>query len=140
MTLALADVRDLDCVLAWAPLQLGLSAREVSGAPAVLRRVLYRWCTTRGLLPWDVSVGLGTALQDMPGVVLSPADLLGLRQALRREAMQEDFVYDAQVTVTLDVAGALRIRAAITLVDGKTYPLEVSVSEAGAALVALGGA
>lgn len=138
MTLALDQVRDVDCVLSFQPLRLGLSARTVDSAAAVLRRILYRWCTPRGFLPWDLGVGLATPVQGLVGAVLSPVDVLGLRQALRREAMAENFVYDADVSVTLATGGGLTIRAAVTLVDGIAYPLEVDITGAAAALSKIG--
>jgi hypothetical protein len=55
---------------------------------------------------------------------------------LRREAKAEDFVDSATVSVTLD-GGVLRIRAGVTLIDGVTYPLEVDITGAVAALQAL---
>lgn len=138
MTLALDQVRDLDCVLTTSPLALGLSSRTVTGAAAVLRRILYRWCTPRGALSWALGVGVAQPVHALRGVVLSDRDRLGLSQALRREAVDEDYVSSCSVTATQSATGALSIRASVTLVDGITYPLEVTVSEAAAALAAIG--
>ncbi len=137
--ISLDAVKDLDCVSSFSPLTFDLSAREVTGADAVLRRILYRWCTRRGTLAWGTGVGVNRPVHDLGGTVFSSRDLLGLQQALAREARDEDFVISATVAASVDDDGVLSIAGAITLVDGLTYSLEVSVSEAAAALEALGG-
>jgi hypothetical protein len=135
---ALAEVRDIDCVVSQAPLRFDLTAREVTGAAAVLRRILYRWCSRKGSVRHAPGLGLVTPLLDLDGATLSPPQLDGLRAALIREALDEDFVERADVTLSL-LAGALLVSAAIALVDGRTYPLEVLASAASAALLAIGG-
>lgn len=135
---SLADVRDIDCVASLAPLMFDLSAREVTGVAAVLRRILYRWCSRRGAIRHAPGIGMETPLTDLEAAALSDQDLEGYRAALEREAMEEDFVSDAQVALTL-VGGRLFVSGRITLVDGRTYPLEVLASEANAALLAIGG-
>lgn len=135
----LAAVRDLDCVKSFAPLVFDLSATEITGASAVLRRVLYRWCTPKGSLRYALDVGPVRALLDLDGATFSPSQLEGLRTSLYREAMEEDFVDSVSVALSLNDAGLLTVAAKVRLVDGRDYPLEVSASASGAALLALGG-
>lgn len=120
----LSAVRDLDSVVSFSPLALDLTSREVTGASAVLRRVLYVW------LPY---------LDGVDGATLAPEDVDGLRQALERVAGDEDFVLSIAVRVSL-VDNTLTILGKVTLVDGRTYPLEVAASAAGLAIQSLGGA
>lgn len=134
---ALSDVRDLDCVVSYSPLVFDMTAREVTGPAAVLRRILYRWCSLRGAVRHALGLGLDTPLTDLEAATLSDEDLDAYRAALEREAMDEDFVLDAAVPLSL-VAGRLLVIGQITLVDGRTYPLEVLASGASAALVAIG--
>lgn len=138
MTLALADVEDLDLVTAWSPLAFDLTARRVRGPAAILRRILYRWCIPAGFLDFDRSVGLVVPLLDLEGYTFTPGDLAAKALAFQREAEEVDYVLRAPVTVTL-TNGRLDITARVTLVDGKTYPLEVLASQVSAALLALGG-
>lgn len=135
----LADVRDLDCVKSFSPLVLDMSAREVTGADAVLRRILYRWCSAKGSIRHAPGVGLDVPLTDLDAATWSTTELDGYNAALVREAMDEDFVNTAVVTLALDAFGVFTVRGSITLVDGKTYQLEVAASAAGAALKTIGG-
>lgn len=137
----LADVRDLDSVKSFSPLVLGMSAREVRGPAAVLRRILYRWCTRKGALRYAPSVGLDVPILDLDAATWSTDELDGYATALVREAKDEDFVSsDTSVTLRLGEGGVLIMRGAIKLVDGKTYALEVAAGAAGAALKSIGGA
>jgi hypothetical protein len=136
---SLAAVRDPDCIASFVPLRFDYSNRTVTGPDAVLRRVLYRWCSLRGTVRHAEDLGLITPLFDIEGATFSLAGLDGLKAALVREALAVDFVIGAGVTLTLTGSGKLVVSAAITLVDGRTYPLEVVASAASAALLALGG-
>lgn len=135
----LADVRDVDCIVSFTPLAFDLTTREVRGAAAVLRRVLYRWCTRKRALRYDAGVGLVRPLLDLDGASFDQAGLDGLRAALEREAADEDFVASARVPVRLVGSGALLVPGEIALVDGHTYPLEVFASQAQVALRGIGG-
>ena len=61
----LADVRDLDCVASWSPLSFDMSEREVTGAAAVLRRILYRWASPAGTLRYAPRIGPARAVTDL---------------------------------------------------------------------------
>jgi len=139
MTLALAQVRDLDCIATFSPLTFDEGSAEVSGAAAILRRILYRWCTPAGFLSWAEGLGLKRPILDLDASTWTPQQLRGYEAALEREAKDEDYVLTAKVRVTL-AAGVLTIRATIKLVDGITYPLEVTVDQAATALRTIGAA
>lgn len=134
----LNDVRDLDSVKSFSPLVLGMSAREVTGAAAVLRRILYRWCSAKGSIRHAPSVGVDVPLTDLDATTWSTDELDGYSAALVREAKDEDFVDDATAPLALDEFGTLTVRGLITLVDGKEYLLEVAAGAAGAALKTIG--
>lgn len=134
--LALSLVTDTDCVASMRPLVLRrMPGRYVTGPQAILRRVLYRWLIVAGQLVYDNSFGEG--LLQVEGATLGPGQLLGLRRRLEVAAGAEDYVTSTSVPVVL-VGTELRVPGVIKLVDGKSYPLEVSISSAGAALRALG--
>lgn len=135
MSLRLADVKDTDCLRSQSPLVLGrMPGRYVTGAAAILRRVLYAWALPQ-VLVYDETFGEGLLLYE--GITLGPGQILGLRRSLERAAEAEDFVLAAQVPVALD-GNTLSIPGTIRLVDGRAYPLEVSIFQAGAALRAIG--
>lgn len=135
---ALADVRDPDCVARWSPLRFDMGSSEVSGAAAVLRRILYRWCSPDGSIRHAPDLGLARPINRLAGSTFSTAQLEELAEALRREAVDEDFVDDCDVTITEESGGRLRISASLLLVDGKTYLLAVSAAGADSALLAIG--
>jgi hypothetical protein len=137
MTIALEDVRDKDCIESFDPVTFDDSARIVTGAAAILRRILYRWCIPAGFLDYDRGLGVIVPLTELEGYTLSPQDLAGYIVALEREAAAVDFVRRVNVTGNL-AGGSLRIRARVVLVDGLTYPLEVNAAGAATALVAIG--
>lgn len=127
-TLALADVCDIDCVVSWSPLVLDMPAtdRYARGGDAILRRILYQWVRVGGLL-------------ELPGRTLDRGELALLRSKFAGLAEAEDYVSSAVVVLTLDeTTTVMAIAGAIKLVDGRTYPLEVSTADADAAITALG--
>ena len=135
--LLLAQVQDTDCIVSLRPLVLGRRpGAYVTGARAVLQRVLYRWLCPA--VPWrDYDPTWGCGLLSLLGATLSPRQLLGLRQQLEGQAKLGDFVADAKAPLSL-VDTALSVVGSIKLVDGRSYPLEVLLSAAGPALDALG--
>jgi hypothetical protein len=134
--LSLSQVTDTDCLKSQSPLVFGRRPGiYVTGAAAVMRRVLYAWALPRGVLSYDKTFGEGLSL--LEGKALAPRDILALQHRLTIAAGAEDFVSSASVTVAF-AAGVLTITASITLVDGVTYPLELSIDSVGAALSALG--
>lgn len=142
MTLSLDQVRDIDCVASLAPLRFDLPSphREAVGASAILRRVLGRWCTRAGSVRTDPTIGITTPLTELEGARFEDRDLLRLQIELAAQARAEDFVLSARVTVSV-VGGSLRVVGRITLVDGRTYALELaSAADASVAVLALGAA
>ena len=127
MTLALEEIIDLDCVLSWRPLVLGLPATETyaHGGDAIARRVLVSWARKGGLY-------------ELSGRSFTQGELALVRSRFGRLAEEEDYVVAARVTLTLEDASILAVGATLTLEDGATYPLEVSTADAATALLALG--
>lgn len=128
MTLALDQVVDLDRVVSLRPLLVDVPSTEryVRGAAAILRRVLGAWIDEGKLL-------------ELEGRTLDDFQRVALRATYTKLAEDEDFVTSALVTISQS-SDAITIRAAITLVDGRTYPLEVTTGAAAAAIAALGAA
>ena len=126
----LANVVDMDCVRSTNPLAFGLTSAFVTGARAILQRILARWCQLLGFVPHAPDLGLTTPLLDIAGATFSRADLAGLRGQLTKQARAEDFVTDAAVALSLTDAGLLSVVAIITLMDGGNYPLEVQAIDA----------
>lgn len=141
MTLTLAQVTDTDCLRSGRPLVLGrMPGKYVTGPAAILRRLLYRWLLPKGVLSQYIDparVTFGESLSLIEGVTLGDRQLLALRRRLEVSAGEEDFVVSAAVPLTFEL-GLLTVPGTIVLADGGTYPLEVSVSQAGAALDAIG--
>ncbi len=126
----LADVLDMDCVVSENPLVFGLTSAFVRGPRAILQRILWRWCQLVGFAQYAPDLGVPVPLLDIDGATFSRADLAGLRATLTKQARDEDFVTDASVAVSLSDAGALTVRAAITMTDAGVYPLEVLAIDA----------
>lgn len=114
MTLALAAVRDLDCVVSLRPLVLDYPSTEryARGSAAILRRILYAWVRS-GLLTLE-------------GNSLSRADFARIRSQYEGIAEAEDYVYSCSLSLSLDASDVLTIEARATLVDGRTYEFEVT--------------
>jgi hypothetical protein len=133
MSIRLAQVCDIDCVISFAPLILDVPSpnKYARGIDAILRRVLYRWCR-------DVSI----PLPGLEGTRWEGNALARYRSELEGEhngARGVEFVAAASVPMTFDpVTGRLSIFGRIALVDGVTYPLEVSTGDAPAAILAFG--
>lgn len=130
MTLALAEVCDMDCVVGFAPLRLDVPSpnKYARGVQAILRRVLYSWCR-------DVS----TPLPALEGTRWDPRSLMRYRAELEGWARRVEFVAAASVPLSLANGGSrMIILGRIALIDGQTYPLEVSTTDAPAAIIAFG--
>lgn len=131
MTLALAQVRDLDCLVSLSPLRLDMPSpnRYAIGVAAILRRALYKWCR-------EASINLPA----LEGTRWEARALLRYRNELEGLARSVEFVLAASVPMTL--AGPdksrLLIDGQIALVDGLTYPLELSAADAPTAIRTIG--
>jgi hypothetical protein len=126
--ISLAETVDLDCVASLDPLVLDLPApnRYARGPAAILRRVLYAWVPE---------------LAPLEGSRYDARALMRLRSRLEGLARRVAFVTGCSAPLrTDDTQTRLTISARVTLADGRTYPLEVLTSEAGAAILALAGA
>jgi len=133
----LASVQDTDCIVSMNPLVLGRQPGKYrTGSDAILARCLYAALLPQGILAYDTSFGESVLM--LQGATLSQRQLRGLQGTIEAAWKGEDYVQAAACSVTL-VSGLLTISGTITLVDGNTYPLELLLSAAGAALDALGG-
>ncbi len=135
--LRIEDVVTLDCILSRSPLVLGLSPRRVRGADAVMLWCLYAQLMPRGAIKSDRSRGF-----DVRELVVTRIDARiarGIEQAIQRELEAVMFVAAARVRVALlDGGESIAIDEEITLINGRSYPLAVTIDEAGAALRRLG--
>ena len=122
----LADVCDMDTVVSTTPLAFGLTSAFVKGPRAILQRILsMRWCQLLGYITYDETMGITTPIQDLDGTTWAREDLQGLRGALIKQAMEEDFVTGCTVALTLTDSGLFTIRAVVSMTDGGDYSLEV---------------
>ena len=138
MSIALSAVRDLDCVASLSPLTFDLGTSYVTGAKAVLRRCLYAICTPRGALVWSEDAkGKGVNVFDLQNATLTPSGIAGWKRAIVRQLKGVDFVVDATAGLVL-VENAWIVAATVILEDGGEYPLQVNISDAGAAIASLG--
>jgi len=134
----LQDVVDLNNVASFAPLVFDYGATLIGGADAILRRVLYLWCTPLLVLRHAPGLGVSVPVPDLPGFTFSPLELQGLRQSLEAQAKEVAFVDACRVTLTFLPTGTLMLSALITLTDNKAYALELSITEARPVLLRLG--
>lgn len=121
----LKDVLDMDTIVSTDPLTFDLTCAFVTGARAILQRILWRWCQLLGFVSYAPDLGIPTPLLDIEGATFSRQDLAGLRAQLTKQAKAEDFVTQAAVLVSVDEQGLLTVTAIITMTDGGNYPLEV---------------
>lgn len=135
MTLALSAIRDPDFVASFSPLVFDDTGAYVTAKDAVLRRCLYALCGGRGRLVY--APGRCIDIRDLENASLSAAGIEGWRTAITRELRQVDFVLDARAGLVLSGRTWL-VGAAVALVDGRTYALEVGIGDAGAAIRSLG--
>ncbi len=134
MSVALEQLTDLSTFLADGTFDM--TDQQIVGARVVLEWVARSWLTRVRDLFWAPTRG-----EDIVRLVNSdhtPADVEIIRGRLWNEARKTDFVTGAQVTITVG-AVLVTIEGSITLANGKTYPLAVSVNDAGAALARFGG-
>lgn len=138
MTLALADLVDvstLPAVGATGELELDLTTTQIRGARVALEWVVRAWFTPRGALRWALAKGFD--LRQMDNASLDETDLEQLRAALQEEARRVEYVESVGVVITL-ADRRLTIEADIVLVDGRSYPLAVTLAEGAAVLVEIG--
>lgn len=131
-TLALAQVRDMDCVVSFVPLILDMPSphREVSGPAAIIRRWVYALCR-------DIS----TPLLDLDGWRCDAASLTTLQSECEGVGRILDYVQGCSVDLSYDdVAGSLTVSGILQLVDGLVYVFEVVTAAAPAAILAMGPA
>jgi hypothetical protein len=127
VTLALAQVVDLDCITRFSPLVLDLPVPDkyARGAQAILRRIISYWCDPRRMT---------TSILDTKGARIDGAFLVRFRGDLER-ARNLDYVAGISAPLAFD-GTRLTIQSRVQLVDGLVYPLEVATRDAPAAILA----
>jgi hypothetical protein len=132
---------DLSDVSTFAPpgpdgeLVVGLTPVRITGAVVVLEWILRSWFTPRGALPWNRGAGIDLREQENQSYTLLEDELL--RQAMIAQARRVEYVAD--ISVALSRAGrTLQIRATPTLVDGRSYPLALTLAHGALAIVQIG--
>lgn len=129
--MTIADLSDYSTFAPGAP--MGLTTQRITGARCCLEWVARRWLTPTGALFWAPSAGRDVRqLENADGV-----DLSELQAGLAHEARQVSHVLDAAVAVTVS-GEQVTIRGDITLDDLNTYPLAVSIGQAGEAIALFG--
>lgn len=77
----------------------------------------------------SVARSLETLLQTALNADLSPVDVAVISAACRREALRDERVIDANVTVTvLTASESIRVTAALDLIEGESFSLVLNVS------------
>jgi hypothetical protein len=116
----------------------GMTYVRISGPRVPLEGVARRWLTPKGYLSWAPNAGF-----DCYKLLNASRNQSVLRQyqaLLAAEAQQVNFVTRAVVTATFVPSGfTLNITGAISLANGGTYPLLVSASAAGQAIIQFPG-
>lgn len=110
----------------------GLTCRRITGPRVPLEGVARRWLTNRGDLPWSPNAG-SISVQRLQNASGDARMLAHYRAFLIGEAKEVDFVRDAAVLITVR-GTTVTINGRITLTTGGTYPLNVAVAGAGAAV------
>ncbi len=136
--MSLQEVVDLNNVASFAPLAFDFGTTLVRGADAILRRILYLWCTPIGTLRHAPGLGVSAPIVNLPGMTFSPLGLQGLESSYAGQAKLVAFVDECSVSFTFLPSGNLLIASSVTLTDNKAYALELSVSAARTVLLALG--
>lgn len=103
-----------------------LTGQRITGARVVLEWVLRAWLTPRGVLR---NTAKGIDLRGLENVTVGPGDLDRWRAACVAEAEAVEYVHSCAVSVTLEGRTSV-IAADVTLINGKSYPLAVTLAEA----------
>jgi hypothetical protein len=140
--LPLSQIKQSNRVVSTRPLAFDVSHGYVYGATAILHRCLYAVTCKRGRLVWSAeSRGRGIDIRDLQNATLNAQGRDGWKRAIVRQLKSVDYVIDATAGLALD-GNTWIVAFAVTLTDGLggiagTYPLEVSIGNAGAAINAL---
>lgn len=140
--LPLSQIKQSNRVVSLRPLAFDVSHGYVYGATAILHRCLYAVTCKRGRLVWSAeSRGRGIDIRDLQNATLNAQGIDGWKRAIVRQLKGVDYVIDATAGLALD-GNVWIVAFAVTLTDGLggiagTYPLEVSIGNAGAAINAL---
>jgi phage baseplate assembly protein W len=111
---------------------LSMPSYMASGNLVVAEAVLRRWTTTRGQLIDDPDYGEN--LLDLISDDLGPRDIAIKQQALEDEAMKDQRVQSASVTLVLSPSGSLAVTANVTTAAGP-FQFVVTVTQVSVTLL-----
>ena len=137
--LPLTAIKQSNRIVSTNPLVFDVSHGYVYGVTAILHRCVYAVTCKRGRLVWSAeSKGRGVDIRDLQNATLDIKGINGWRAAIVRQLKGVDYVLDATAGLALDNNTWL-VAFAVTLTDGLggvagTYPLEVTIGNAGAAI------
>ena len=118
----MADLgRDLSCLD-----DLTADFREVTGRRRLAEAVARRYQTDRGTLIGDPNYGFN--LTNLVNADVSPADLIAAQSGAEAEALKEEQVRSAVVTMTLAADGLLTVTCKLVDADGP-FTLTLAVSD-----------
>ncbi|MEO7331601.1 MAG: hypothetical protein ABI193_23705 [Minicystis sp.] len=131
MSLALADLRDTSTFPppdADGHVLVDLTGVRITGVRVAIEWVARSWFCVTGSLRH--APDRGRNLFDLANSTADKATLERWRQALIAEARRSEYVEPSRVSVTLErVERTLVLAAQITLIDGKTYPVAVTIKD-----------
>jgi len=135
--LALAKLTDYSTIVVVNGLhRFDLTTRQIRGPRVAVEWVARAWVTQPGTLDWAPNTGVDLTLSE--NTTVTQLDLNGWRQKLTQAAERVDYVLACRTALTFDAAArALTARGNLTLVDGRAYPLEVSIGLVSQAILAL---
>ena len=114
---------------------VGMTGKRITGDRVVLEQVLRAWLTDRTTMRHAPTVGFNVAR-----LLNASSTLTSLRRyetVLVNEARAVEFVADCRVSLRI-VQRELLMSAVVALVNGKSYPLAVRLSEASAVIQQIG--
>lgn len=113
-----------------------ITPRRITGAAVVVEWVARSWLTPRGALLYAPS--LGVDIRDLENATLDGPTVHAWRSALITQAKKRPFVFDCLVAIAF-ANRTTTIDARLILVDGKAYPLMVSLLAASKVILTLPG-
>lgn len=117
-------------------LAMGLTPRRIYGGAVVVEWVARSWLTTRGTLPY--APGLGEDLRMLENVTLDGPTIANWRGRLIAQARKRPFVSDCLIAITW-ADRVTTVDGRLVLVDGKQYPLMISLLAASKVILTLPG-
>lgn len=114
---------------------MGILPVRITGARVVLEWALRSWFTPLMALPWNR--GAGVDLRASENASYGPGEDEQLRQQLIDQARAVEYVEGCEVELTRD-GRTLLVEGSVTLVDGRSYPLALTLAEGAIAITKIG--